>query len=288
MVIAFVGWLMTVRKISSNSVSQYLSGLRIVHLKNGVLPGNLRPDLINAILKGHSRIETVQKSPRLAMTIPVMKLLKKLLTISSMSLEKKRLLWTKCCMAFHGSFRIHELLSKEELTFDHTTTLLGADVRKISTCIESQAENLLIVHLKNPKEDKLRLGVNVELFSTGTFSCPVSAWTKWRNAATCKITATKPVFRHGDGKCMTGYTFNKEIKCLLGKFIDYDKGKFLSHSFRAGFASMMASAGYSDPEIMRQGRWHSQAFATYCKTGRGSRLKEQREIARNLTKLYDK
>ena len=86
MVIAFVGWLMTVRKISSNSVSQYLSGLRIVHLKNGVLPGNLRPDLINAILKGHSRIETVQKSPRLAMTIPVMKLLKKLLTISSMSL----------------------------------------------------------------------------------------------------------------------------------------------------------------------------------------------------------
>ena len=68
MVIAFVGWLMTVRKISSNSVSQYLSGLRIVHLKNGVLPGNLRPDLINAILKGHSRIETVQKSPRLAMT----------------------------------------------------------------------------------------------------------------------------------------------------------------------------------------------------------------------------
>ena len=66
MVIAFVGWLMTVRKISSNSISQYLSGLRIVHLKNGVLPGNLRPDLINAILRGHSRMETVQKAPKIS------------------------------------------------------------------------------------------------------------------------------------------------------------------------------------------------------------------------------
>ena len=162
-----------------------------------------------------------------------------------MSLENKRLLWTICCMAFHCSFRIHELLSKEERTYDHTTTLLGADIRKISTCIDSQSEELLIVHLKNPKEDKLRLGVNVELFSTGTFSCPVSAWTKWRNAATCRLSATKPVFRHGNGKCMTGNNFNKEIKALLGKFIDYDKKKFFSHSFRAGFASMMAAAGYS-------------------------------------------
>ena len=110
MIIAFVGWFMTVRKISSKSISQYLSGLRIVHLKNGALPGNLRPDIVQTILKGHSKNDLSQKPPRLAMTIPVMKLLKKLLTVSNMSLEKKRLLWTISCVAFHGSFRIHELL----------------------------------------------------------------------------------------------------------------------------------------------------------------------------------
>ena len=75
MIIASVGWLMTVRRISSTSISQYLSGLRIVHLKKGVLPVNLRPDIVQAILKGHSHNPINPKAPRLAMTIPVMKLL---------------------------------------------------------------------------------------------------------------------------------------------------------------------------------------------------------------------
>ena len=153
MIIAFVGWLMTVRKISSKSISQYLSGLRIVHLKNGVLPGNLRPDIVQAILKGHSNNDFTQKPPRLAMTIPVMKLLKKLLTVSDMSLERKRLLWAISCIAFHGSFRIHELLSKEEKSFDQTTTLLGSDVRRFrplivipnfTSNIKSEVLNLII------------------------------------------------------------------------------------------------------------------------------------------------
>ena len=156
MIIAFVGWLMTVRRISSTSISQYLSGLRIVHLKNGVLPVNLRPDIVQAILKGHSHNPINQKAPRLAMTIPVMKLLKKLLTISNMPIDKKRLFWTVCCMALHGSFRIHELLSKNELTYDYSTTLLGADVKKLELQIEGHTEEVIRVHLKNPKEDKIR------------------------------------------------------------------------------------------------------------------------------------
>ena len=82
---------------------------------------------------------------------------------------------------------------------------------------------------------------------------------------------------------MTGNGFNKELKGLLGKHIDYDEKRYLAHSFRAGFASMMAAAGYSDEVIMRQGRWHSKAFLAYCKTGRSSRLIEQRDLARKLT-----
>ena len=50
-----------------------------------------------------------REAPRMAMTIPVMKLLKQLLTASSMDLQGKRLVWAVSCLAFHGSFRIHEL-----------------------------------------------------------------------------------------------------------------------------------------------------------------------------------
>ena len=285
MVLAFVGWLISVRKVSASTISQYLSGLRVIHLKKGVWPGSLRPDIVKSILEGHEQEVLKPRIPRLAMTMPIMKLLKKLLTKSNMVLSTKRLIWAICCLALHGSFRIHELLAREELKFDPTSALLGKDVSKLKVKIEGSMEDLLVCHLKNHKEDKLRAGVNIELISTGTLTCPVAAWEKWQQSANLKVEALKPVFRLDKGKCMTGAHFNKILKELLGQYVDYEEKKLLSHSFRAGFASMMAEAGYKDEEIMRQGRWHSQAFMAYCKTGRGSRLKEQRDIARKLTKL---
>ena len=177
------------------------------------------------------------------------------------------------------------MLSRNKTTFDPNTTLLGSDVRLVQTRIEGKEEEVLIVHLKSPKEEVISAGVNVELFGTGTISCPVAAWKKWRQVDKYRLSPTKPVFRTHDGTCFTGAQFNDSLKLLLGKYVNYEKNKFLSHSFRAGMASMMALAGYSDEEIMRQGRWHSQAFKLYCKTGRSTRLREQRDLARTLTNL---
>ena len=129
MILAFVGWLLTVRKVGAASIKQYLSGLRTVHLKNGYLPGNLRPELVKAIIKGKEQQEAKTRIPRLAMTLPMMKLLKTLLQLSNLTLEMKRLIWVVSCMAFHGSFRIHELLARNQSVFDPETTLLGNDIR---------------------------------------------------------------------------------------------------------------------------------------------------------------
>ena len=57
MVLAYVGWLIEVRKLGSSSISQYVAGLRTVHLRNGVLPGNLRPDIVGSIIKGRAHEE---------------------------------------------------------------------------------------------------------------------------------------------------------------------------------------------------------------------------------------
>jgi hypothetical protein len=132
MVVTYVGWLIVGRKVSSASINQYLSGLRVAHLKHGVMPKNLRSDMLSAIIKGKENEEnsTQKKIPRLAMTMPVLKLLKGLLSASELDLSRKRLVWAVSCMAFHGSFRIHELLSREALTYDPKTTLLGCDIRE--------------------------------------------------------------------------------------------------------------------------------------------------------------
>ena len=197
------------------------------------------------------------------MTFLVMKLLKSLLTPSTFCLEKKRLIWLVSCIAFHGSFRIHELLSRNELEFDPTTTLLGKDLRLVRTKVGGKDEEIMIIHLKSPKEDSLKQGVNIELFSTGTLTCPLQAWHKWAKIRSCRLEPTKPIFRQQGGKCLTGSCFNKDLKGLLGRYIDYNHHKFLSHSFRAGYASMMAAAGYPDADIMRQGRWPSEVFSVY-------------------------
>ena len=100
MLLAFIGWLMSVRGVSSVSISKYLLGLRTVHLKNGVLPGNLRPDIVSYILRGKSNEESMgeKKAPRLAMTLPVMKLLKALLVKTRMPHDKRRLIWAVGCL----------------------------------------------------------------------------------------------------------------------------------------------------------------------------------------------
>ena len=154
----------------------------------------------------------------------------------------------------------------------------------VKSVVGGVQEEFLVVHLKSLKEHVLSKGVNVEMFSTGTFSCPVEAWKKWKGVSKIRIIATKPIFRFPDGKCLTGVVFNKIIKSLLGQYINYDEGIFLSHSFMAGMASMMALLGYKDSDIMRQGRWASNAFLQYCKLGRANRLNEQRKLASDLAK----
>ena len=157
--------------------------------------------------------------------------------------------------------------------------------RKSELQIDGVKESILFVHLKCPKEDRLQNGVTVELFATNTLTCPVTAWEKWQKISEISHSQTKPAFRKEDGGCMTGKQFNKDIKSVLGKVINYDENRYLSHSFRAGLASMMAASGYSDVEIMRQGRWHSKSFQLYCKMGRASRFKEQKDLAMKIARL---
>ena len=137
-----------------------------------------RVRIYNSIIRGREQEMSKQRIPRLAMTLPVMKVLKTLITRTSWTLEGKRLLWAVCTMAFHGSFRIHELLSRETTSFDPSTTLLGKDVKLVKTKIDG-IEEILLVYLKSPKEDKLSQGVRVELFATGTFSCPGKVGNHW-------------------------------------------------------------------------------------------------------------
>ena len=63
--------------------------------------------------------------------------------------------------------------------------------------IDGKEEEILIIHMKSPKEDYLRLGVNIELFETSTLTCPLEAWHKWQKVMRNRIDPTKPLICQG-------------------------------------------------------------------------------------------
>ena len=79
------------------------------------------------------------------------------------------------------------------------------------------------------------------------------------------------LFRQENGKGLTCRCFNKLLKEVLMKGVDYHGETICTHSLRQGMATEMARAGYSDKEVQMFGRWHSRAFVGYYKPGQAVR-----------------
>ena len=71
--------------------------------------------------------------------------------------------------------------------------------------------------------------------------------------------------------------FNEDLKRLLSPYIKY--GKVSGHSFRAGLATLMAAKGFREEDIRGIGRWTSEAWLKYVKSGRVVRCRFSDKLA---------
>lgn len=280
-ILIFVTWLLA-RKLTAKTINAYLSGLRQVHLAQGIPIPILRPSLIQQLLTGatnmdHIRSRLKQKPVRLPVTPTSMKLFKLDLKESSMTREMKRLVWSIATLCFNGAFRIHELLSRNSRQFDPNFTLLGRDVKLKSIKIQGQKVSILQVKLKSPKTDRVGVDTIVDVYESGGPLCPLRAFSRWRTVTTHK-NKNFPLFTDDQGLPFTGKRFNAILKDSLGKYLDYNKGRITSHSFRAGIASLLGVIGFSEEEIQAVGRWSSRAYLDYLKLPRTKRLEMARLI----------
>ena len=266
----FLGW-MEARGLKSRSMSSYLSGVRAYHIAMGFGDPFLRNPMVKLILKGQDNWDKLKermegKRGKLPMTVNLMKLLKKRLVKVNWKLEEKRLFWAVATLAWSGSFRIHELLSKEEVKFDPQTTLMWENIKKGSVLIKKEKLDLIQVHIKSPKVDRIGAGDKIEVFELKNFMCPVKALKKYRTVSKVKEEPKMPVFRLESGKCLTGKGMNQRLDELtkgLEKLVP--GGTIKSHSFRSGVASEMARKGHNSEEIKGVGRWSSEAYLNYVK-----------------------
>ena len=150
----FIAWLIE-RGLKGKSMDCYLSGLRQIHLAKGFDEPSLRPPIVKAVLAGRCHIDTMgerlsKKAKRIPVTPTIMKLLKAGLNEWGGSYTDKRLVWAVCAIAFNGGFRIHELLSRNEKSFDPAFTLLGKDLNVQKVKVGRVTEEILTVRLKSP------------------------------------------------------------------------------------------------------------------------------------------
>ena len=283
----FLDWLLADRKVSAATASSYLAGMRKLHEIRGLTVPVLKDGLVNQVLKGKKNLEGVEKRSRenkgrLPVTLTIMKILKEAIRAWERPMKDKLLLWAVCTVAFHGSFRIHEILCRNETFFDPDFTLLRQDVTVDKVKIDGiQETKVLHFTIKCPKESKTGQHTVVDIYETGGPTCPVKGFCLWDDRREKGGDKNSVLFADGQGIPLTGRKFNAQLKQLLGTHIDYSKGQITAHSFRSGIPSLLGSLGYADEEIKRVGRWSSRAFEHYTKLPRTSRA----AIAQKLGKL---
>ena len=278
--------------LKASTIKSYLAGIRMQHLMRGHTLGGLKPEVVKLMISGAENLDAIQarldqKKPRQAITWDLLKRIKERLFEVSGAKVWKTKVWLVCSMAFHGSFRIHELLSREKTTFSPSTDLLGGSVKKRTWRRGETDKSCLEVYLAHPKEARLSQGVKVDVFSIEgdeAWACPVRAFDAYMRTK-CQGGENIPLIRSKDGLNYAGYEFNRDLKRLLEGIVDYKEGAVTSHSFRAGLATWMARAGYSDEEIMLTGRWKSQAFLHYVKTPRTARAAQAEELIARLANV---
>ena len=278
----FVGWCME-EDLQSNTIQQYVSNVRSLHKEIGTKMSESKWDLMRQALQGHSNL-AMKRMGRVPMTPALLLKLKYRLRESKMELVEKRLIWTVCTALFQGSFRVGEILSPTTSRYCPTTTLTGKDVRIEKTPVGTKLTKLMKFKLRSPKERKGGGDVWVEMFDLGPecfYNC-MAAWEKWREMSKIPLEPDAPVFRKEDGTLLTAKHLNAVLKTLLVKDVDYEGGTVATHSFRAGLTSVMGRLGYSNEEIMRQGRWQSSSFTAYLKLGRAERVEQQYKLASSI------
>jgi hypothetical protein len=291
---AYVGFLLAPkaeggRELRGKSVEKYMSALRLAHMQKGHFAAWIRPEIIKLITKGACNRDQLEKrmagkGSKHAMTPDLMWKLKVALSKSDMKLSRRRIIWAVSTMCWAGALRIHEVLARDAMAYDPMTTMTAGDVSAGAAIIEGTKAETLKVFLKHPKEERLSAGVVIDLFETGDFMCPIKAHKSWMRDKRVGLSGQGALFRLEGGKNYTGAIFNKDLKSVLKGVVDYEVEPITSHSFRRGLATFMAKNGYDDSDIMKIGRWHSDAFKSYIAAPREVRGKLAKELAEKVAR----
>ena len=161
--------------------------------------------------------------------------------------------------AFYGFFRIGELAAKNVDS--------GGDVLQYDDlCFISSNGSISMAKLTIRKFKHNTANKAFEILiarENSVLVCPVQTLLDYCGM---RGAASGPLFCDSDLRPVTISLFNTELKrCLV--FCGLDTSRYKGHSFRIGAATHASEQGFSDSQIRKLGRWQSDAFKTYLRSG---------------------
>ena len=258
----YITWAMDVKRLKMSTISSYLDSLRFLHSLSGQDTASFESTLVRTMVRGGENLELYRndvKATRKAMSLELLKLIGHEISKTEWPAQSKQVVWAVCTTAFFGSFRLGELLSKKEESFNPNDTLLWKDVKILS-------QDHMLIHVKTPKS-RAKEGEFVDLFSIeGHNVCPVKGMAALKSLKSDTADDT-PVFMFSSGKCLTQSSLNNLIAGLLLPHLGAASKQISGHSFRAAIPTVLAKHPELANcwEIMGWGRWKSRAFEDYTR-----------------------
>lgn len=156
---------------------------------------------------------------------------------------------------FHGFLRVGEIVYTELGQLQQIVSLNDAQI------LCEGKDQFIRLRLQHSKCDHAGKGTFIDIAKTDTPVCPVKLLKDYL-AIRSKLNGL--LFCHFNGKHVSRYQFSSILSKSL-KVLGIDSSGFKSHSFRIGAATEAAAKGISNEEIMKLGRWKSEAYKSYIR-----------------------
>ena len=237
--------------LQNSTISTTVSAIRYVAKHQGFQdPGDnfLVATALAGLAKSRRSVDV-----RMPITIPILSKLIRVVNLLADSDYKRCLLCAMFSLAFFGCLRIGEITSRSG---KEPPTILRSDLH-LDSCLSM---SLTIRNYKHSKGSR-PFTISFEPQPDKAI-CPVV--NMHRYLAVARVSPNAPLFVRADGATVSRDFFNSNLSKYL-KACSLNPEFLKGHSFRIGSASFMAQKGFSDADIQKLGRWHSDAFKKYIR-----------------------
>ena len=249
LVLTYLSYL-NIKGLAPSTITTYISAISFVHKMNS-LPDPTNLFVVQKLLAAINKMQGNRDS-RLPITQFILNRLLESTEFVVSNQYHKKLIRAMFALAFYGLFRIGEITIQTSgvipLTFEQVQLLEDRLV-------------LSITHFKNNKSNK---PFDIVIHKIGGKFCPFAIMLDYLNV---RGNLSGPLFCFVNQKHVPRNFFTSKLKSCLN-FCGLNTKLYLSHSFRIGGASFLASLGMSDVQIKLMGRWSSDTFLRYIRNQR--------------------